>query len=301
MLNARPGLTLVELCIALTLGSLALCTITAIGARQQRLHFALAQRLAGARQLRHTAEILPIDLRAIDASEGDIVAGEARDSSIQFRATVAGGVICAVTGAEVALVPAEARGGELYTALSSPRAGDTLWALVDADSSQHWIPAGIVSSRTAAGRCAATGSPFVAPADALAASVVLSLSRDVGALGIGIGSPVRVTRLARYSIYHASDGGWYLGFRDAAPGGGFDVIQPVSGPYPSRTSLRFRYWGDGGTPLPLPIDSTRRVLAVEITLAALAGDVGAAAAGLPRAATSRVDSLDILVGLRNTP
>jgi hypothetical protein len=300
MLSARPGLTLVELCIALTLGSLALCTITVIGARQQRLHLALAQRLAGARQLRHAAEILPIDLRAIDASEGDIVAGEARDSSIQFRATVAGGVICAVTGAEVALVPADARDGELYSALSSPRVGDTLWALADADSSQRWIPAGIVSSRTAAGRCAA-GSAFVAPAEALAASVVLSLSRDVGALGIGIGSPVRVTRLARYSIYHASDGGWYLGFRDAAAGGGFDVIQPVSGPYPSRTSFRFRYWGDSGAPLPLPIDSTRRVLAVEITLAALAGDVGAAAAGLPRAATSRVDSLDILVGLRNTP
>ena len=301
MLNARPGLTLVDLCIALTLGSIALCTITVIGARQQRLHFALAQRLAGARQLRHAAEILPIDLRALDANEGDIVAGEARDSSIQIRATVAGGVICAVTGAEVALVPADARKGELYTALSSPRVGDTLWALADADSSQRWIAAGIVSSRTAAGRCAATGSAFVAPAEALAPSVVLSLSRDVDALGIHAGSPVRVTRLARYSIYRASDGGWYLGFRDAAPAGGFDVIQPVSGPYPSRTSLRFRYRGDGGTPLTLPIDDTRRVLAVEIAIAALAGDVGAAAAGLPHATTSRVDSLGILIGLRNAP
>lgn len=301
MLNARRGLTIVELCVALTLGGLALCTVTAIGVRQQRLHFALAQRLAGARQQRHAVAILPIDLRALDASEGDIEPGEARDTSIQIRATVAGGVICAVTAGEVALVPAEARDGELYSALSSPRAGDTLWALADADSSDRWISARIVSSRAAAGRCAATGSTFVAPAEALAASQVLALSRDVAALGMRAGSPVRVTRPARYSIYHASDGGWYLGFRDAAPGGGFDVIQPVSGPYPSRTSIRFRYWGEGGTTPPLPLDSTRRILGVEIAIAALAGDVGGAVSGVLRAPTSRIDSLTIIVGLRNTP
>jgi len=301
MLRARRGLTLVELCIALTLGSIALCTVTAIGVRQQRLHFALAQRLAGGRPLRHAAQILPIDLRALDPSQGDIAAGEARDTSIQIRATVAGGVLCALTATEASLVPGDAANGVLYSSLSTPRAGDTLWALSDADTSDQWVGAEITASRIAAGRCAATTPQFVAARDAIALGVVLTLSRDATALGMRAGSPVRVTRAARYSIYRASDGGWYLGFRDAAPGGGFDVIQPVSGPYPSRSSLRFRYWSVNGSPLPTPTDSTRHIAGVEIALVVPAGDDLGAVAGATHAATPRLDSLSILVGLRNAP
>ena len=295
MLKARSGLTLIELCIALTLGSLVLCTVTAIGVRERRLHFALAQRLAGARQLRHAAEILPIDLRALDVSEGDIIAGEARDTSLQIRATVAAGVICALTASEITLAP-DTPDGELYSALSSPRAGDTLWALADGDSTDRWLPAGIVSSRTATGQC--LGSAFAPAGGGPAASVVLAPSRDLATLGIGVGSPTRITRGARYSIYRASDGGWYLGFRDAAQGGGFDGIQPVSGPYPSRASVRFRYQDASGASLPMPVDSARRIHGVAITLGALAGDVRGAVTGV-RSAVSRLDSLIIVVALRN--
>ena len=297
MLKLRRGLTLVELCIGLTLGSLALSIIIAIGVRERRLHYALAQRLAGSRQLRHAAGILPIDLRSIDPREGDIAPGEARDTSIQFRATVAGGVICAVNAADVALVPGDASGGRLFTLLSAPRAGDTLWALAAADSIDRWIAATIVSVRTAAARCR-PGSPYVAQSPS-AASFVLGLDRAVDTLGARVGSPVRITRPARYSVYRASDSRWYLGFRDAAVGGGFDVIQPVSGPYPARTSVRFAYWDSGGR-LTMPIDSVARIRAVEIAVAADAGDVRGAVAGASRT-TSTLDSLTILVGLRNTP
>src|SRR5689334_11182031 len=155
VLKPRRAFTLVELCMALTLGALTLSIVVAIGTRERRLHVALAHRVAGARQLRHAAQILPIDLRALDPRGGDISPGEARDTSIQFRSTVAAGVICSISATEIALVPAAAREGELYSELSAPRAGDTLWSLGDADTSDLWIPAAIQSVRQSVGRCGA--------------------------------------------------------------------------------------------------------------------------------------------------
>jgi hypothetical protein len=301
VLKPRRAFTLVELCIALTLGALALSIVVAIGTRERRLHVALAHRVAGGRQLRHAAQILPIDLRALDPRGGDISPGEARDTSIQFRSTVAAGVICSISATEIALVPAAAREGELYSELSAPRAGDTLWSLADADTSDRWIPAAIQSVRQTVGRCAAPASnQFVGAGDAASPSTTLTLSRDCASLGIRVGAPVRISRLARYSIYRASDGGWYLGYRDAAAGGGFDVIQPVSGPYTSRSSVRFRYLASNGAELASPVDSTRDVSAVAVTLVATVGDLRGVSAAVRRPAPV-TDSLAILIALRNAP
>ena len=300
MLKSRRALTLIEVCIALTLGGLALSVVMSIGVRERRLHVALARRLASARQLRHASEILPIDLRGLDARTGDIPPGEARDTSIQLRTTVASGIVCGVAGTDLALVPATALDGALYSALSLPRVGDTLWALVDADTTDRWIASEILSVRTASGRCGATGAtPFGASSGNVGSSVVLSLAQEPVALGIGVGSPVRATRPARYSIYRASDGAWYLGYRDGAPGGGFDVIQPVSGPYASRAALRFAYRDTSGALLNVPVDSTRDIAAVEIAIVADVGSVGAAIATTRRPNFTTTDSLTILVGLRN--
>ena len=281
MLTAGRGATLVELCVALAVGGLALAVIVATGTRERRLHVALAHRIAGGRQLRHAAEILPIDLRPLDPRSGDIAPGEARDTSLQFRATVAGGVICAISASEVALVPATTRGGELHSEVSQPRPGDTLWALVDDDTTDQWLPARIQSARQASAHCSTSRPRFVDAGDEAAASLMLALSTDLAPLGVTPGSPIRVTRAVRYSVYRASDGGWYLGYRDAAASGGFDVIQPVSGAYPSRNSVRFRYRASNGVLLPTPVDSTRSIATVQIAL------------------VTTSDSLEARVALRN--
>jgi hypothetical protein len=204
------------------------------------------------------------------------------------------GVVCSLAGSEVSLVPATALDGVLYSALAVPQAGDTLWALADSDTTDRWLASEILSVRTSAGRCGARGiMPFAPPDGTAPASVVLSLANDISALGAAVGSPIRVTRLARYSLYHASDGAWYLGYRDAAAGGGFDVIQPVSGPYASRSALRFRYRSSTGVLLAAPVDSTRDIAAVEVAIVA---DVRAA---LRRPNVAIAESLSIVVGLRN--
>ena len=47
-----------------------------------------------------------------------------------------------------------------------------------------------------------------------------------------VGTPIRVTRRTRYSLYRAGDGDWYLGRRTMGPAG-WDVAQPVAGPLSS--------------------------------------------------------------------
>ncbi|HXQ76588.1 MAG TPA: hypothetical protein VN797_00185, partial [Gemmatimonadaceae bacterium] len=85
---------------------------------------------------------------------------------------------------------------------------------------------------------------------------------------------VRFVRRGRYSLYRASDGEWYLGYRrcDAAGLAGCGGIQPLSGPYrpyssnPLRTGLLFEYFdasgvrlGAGASPLSLArVDITAR-------------------------------------------
>jgi hypothetical protein len=47
-------------------------------------------------QVRQAADILPMDLRAISASGGDIYSGKMLDSAVEFRGTVGSSVVCAL-------------------------------------------------------------------------------------------------------------------------------------------------------------------------------------------------------------
>jgi hypothetical protein len=80
------------------------------------------------------------------------------------------------------------------------------------------------------------------------------------------GSPVRFLRRGRYSLYHAADGEWYLGYRRCnaigAPVCG--SVQPLSGPYSpySRNSdqsgVAFEYFDrSGGRILDSPLSLAR--------------------------------------------
>ncbi len=63
---------------------------------------------------------------------------------------------------------------------------------------------------------------------------------------------MRVTRPIRYSLYHASDGSWYLGARDWNDASArFNTIQPLAGPFrspgagPALSLVRFHRCGAG--------------------------------------------------------
>ena len=110
--------------------------------------------------------------------------------------------------------------------------------------------------------------------DASASSYVLSLASVPPPLRPG--SPVRFIRRGRYSLYKASDGKWYLGYRrcNAIGASSCGAIQPLSGDYrgyssdTTRTGLLFRYFDAAGVALS-PGSDPMRLASVRISARAL--------------------------------
>jgi hypothetical protein len=65
---------------------------------------------------------------------------------------------------------------------------------------------------------------------------------------VGAGASLRFVRRARYQLYRAGDGYWYLGFLDCAPARSVpcSTIQPVSGPF-APAGVRFTFVDSTGT------------------------------------------------------
>jgi hypothetical protein len=82
---------------------------------------------------------------------------------------------------------------------------------------------------------------------------------------VGVGAPVRIVKQARYKLFQASDGKWYLGYSDYnASTSDFDPLSPVSGPYDaystssSGTGIGFRYYDVDGNEIASGANATNR-------------------------------------------
>ena len=239
VLNRRAA-TLVELLVALAIGSVILGAATASMLRQQRTHARIAGVSASDVQLRTATSILAGPLAFIDAGAGDLTAGEAEDSAFQFRATVATAVSCDRAAGAVTFLPEAPDAVPLGGIVSQPRAGDSLWFMGDST----WRGVRITAVTVVTAACPA---PFSAIGPSLRLGVAVPLDT------IPAGVPLKVTRPTRYAFYRSSDGTWQLGFREwSEASGSFSSPQPVAGPFlrqaDSRRS-RFRYFGRGGEEL----------------------------------------------------
>ncbi len=75
----------------------------------------------------------------------------------------------------------------------------------------------------------------------------------------------------RYSIYRASDGGWYVGERDWNNASlRFNTIQPVAGPVlpPSSGGAAFSYRDSAGNSITPPVINVAAIRLIEIALRA---------------------------------
>ncbi|MDB4874724.1 MAG: hypothetical protein JWM41_1170 [Gemmatimonadetes bacterium] len=294
----RRGVTLLELVVVLVVGGGALGLIASISLRQQRVFGDLADASALAGQLRDAEAILPIDLRGASSGAGDI--REARDTSIELRATIASAVVCDTIGGAFVLAPA-GLGAATFNGSSAPiEAGDSAWLLTMPDSIEAWQPFRVATvSAAAPGACVAS-APQLPAADRLLARVALALESPPS-LALSVGQPLRVTRPLRYSLYHASDGAWYLGERDWNNATRrFNTIQPVSGPFLSASAggLTLGYADSAGSALSAPVSDTRSIATVRVDFRGQTRTstrvLGAAAAN-----GKRGDSAGIVVLLRN--
>jgi len=122
------------------------------------------------------------------------------------------------------------------------------------------------STRAISTTCPAT-SGFASEGDAASGAKAYAVSLDAPLVAaIRAGSPVRFVRRGRYSLYRASDGDWYLGYRrcNAIGASVCGAIQPLSGPYQPYSSdadqsgLVFEYFDrTGSDPRAAPLSLAR--------------------------------------------
>lgn len=225
--SSRRGSTLIELLVALPIFAI----IGAIGAVMLLATHRLVRGSDGAitstRELRHASAVLAGDLRPLSAI--DVRAWS--DTAIEFNATVGVGIVCDARARrnELYLLPI----GDTEAARTSwnapPQAGDAVvaWRTLTATSATLAPMRSIVTSISATRACAT--SPQLLSSAAPAALAQRLILRDTLPQSVMLGTPVRVARRTRLSLYQASDGAWYLG-RTSWGGSGWDVIQPVAGP-----------------------------------------------------------------------
>jgi prepilin-type N-terminal cleavage/methylation domain-containing protein len=301
----RPGLrargfTLVELLVAMIVAGVVLTLITLTALRQQRLLSDLSDDASLAAQLREAAAILPVDIRALSATAGDV--RDARDTALELRATIASGVVCDTAGRSLVLPPAT-DGADTYASYTSPvEPGDSAWLLTPTDSVDTWQPRAITSVGSAApGQCAG-GGPLLADSVARRPRVQIALD-SASAIVVVPGRPLRVTRPVRYSLYRSSDGSWNLGEREWNSAQlGFNGIQPVAGPLLSASArgggLAFAYLDSTLASMPIPLAAPRALAAITLTLR---GDTRNAvrALGAARTRGTRTDSISVSVLVHN--
>jgi hypothetical protein len=265
---AARGFTLAELVVALGLTGVAFGAFAMVVARQERTHAELSRRVRQRSQSSEGLAALAAELRAVAPGAGDVPTGGARDSAIEFRTTVGSLAVCERRGQTIV--------GANASFASPPEPGDTAWAYIDADTGADWLALPIVDVSLLAieqsVQCrappAASTPPPATPAPARRQAprhrYALALSQPPPD-GMPIGTPVRVTRQIRYSVYRAPDGQWYLGRREwSAVRGGFETIQPVSGPYGGFAALR--YFDDTGSELSGDIAEPGRIGRIVVRL-----------------------------------
>ena len=288
--RGQSGFTLLELVLVLSIGGTVLGVATALGVRSARFHRELG--LAGDRldQVGQTAALLAVDLRAIAPGEGDIAGGQARDTALQFRATIGSSLACDTAGPRVSLAPVAATSPPLAAYVTAPAAGDTAWFLSMEAAGPRWRARAITGVGSDLGRCWIGGRDLSGTA-APAARVVLTLAPGDSAV-VTPGMPVRMTRLSRYSLYRSSDGNWYLGLREwNSATGSFNAIQPVSGPFLSaaRGGLVLRYRDSLGATIASGAADTRGIALIDVAIlsdSGIAGRAGAFGSGSTRSVFS---------------
>ena len=237
-LGPRKGASVVELLVALVLLGIVAGGVLRALDRQARLHGALLALLESRVSHAATHETVATMLRSVSPAAGDL---QLSDTAVAARWTLGGGVACLVLPTRVVLAPDSISSGQAMTRLHEPpQPGDSLWMLdegpTDATIDDAWRAIPVAGASRSLAAC--TGTPLLSAGDAARTSWIIDVSGTLPAPpGFGPGSPLRLTRRARFALYRSGPDSW-LGFAEWNQGtGAWNVIQPVSGPYLSYNAV----------------------------------------------------------------
>ena len=150
----RRGFTLVELMLALLLFSVAATAIVETFALHQRTAGAQAMRIGLQQNLRTGLAVLPAELRALNAREGDILQMSA--TSITIRALRQLAILCQAPVLGGASVTLTVRQAPFYGTLFD-NTKDGIYAFYEGDESLRsddaWVPGKITSAPLNTAKC----------------------------------------------------------------------------------------------------------------------------------------------------
>ncbi|HST06692.1 MAG TPA: type II secretion system protein [Gemmatimonadaceae bacterium] len=299
-MQVRRGFTLIELAVVLALLGIVGAAVGSTLVRQQRFYRGASELIYARESVRDALDVLSSDIRGLAVADTVRLLA---DSAMEFFAGIGSSVVCqTVSGVEIGL-PGPASSGNTITSLSTqPDTGDlAVFYRSGGDTvpdtwERHRISG--FASRTVASSCGDTAG---IASGAGGRGFVATLSSGLTG-GIARGTPVRFIRRGRYSLYHASDGAWYLGYRrcNAVGASVCGGIQPLSGPYRSysadgeRTGLLLEYFDSRGVRLG-PGTSPLSLARVDVTARAESREQVPLERGFSRPA----DSASISIAVRN--
>ena len=257
--------------------------------RQQRFHRQASALLDARQGVRDAMEVLSGDIRG--SSPADTIRLLA-DSALELFTTIGTAVACRSTsGNSIFLAAESASGNTLSSFLLAPDTGDL--ALVFNHAGDATV--GSWSRYRVAGFGARASRPGCLSDEVAPAEGFLLTLQTLPEPAVRSGAFIRFIRRGRYSLYRASDGQWYLGYRrcDALGLSACGAIQPLSGPYEpytrdnAQTGFLFEYFDVNGERLTAG-GSPLAVARIDITARADKGPGTAARAGIsfPESATA---------------
>ena len=265
----RCGFSLIELTVVLAIVGVLGGSVGVLLMRQQRFYRGTSELIVTRQSVRDALEVLSTDIRGMSVAD---TARLLADSAFEFFSTIGSSVVCQTVATSVVGLPPPTVAATLTSFATQPDTGDLALFYVDSGPTQsRWHRYRITAFYTRAlSTTCPPSSGFARDADVVSGAKGFALSlNDSLPGGIHPGSPVRFVRRGRYSLYRASDGEWYLGYRrcNAIGASVCGSVQPLSGPYQpysrdvDQSGLVFEYFDRSGAPL---LDSPLSLSRVEL-------------------------------------
>ena len=233
----RRGFTLVEMMVALLLLGIISVGIYGVLVKNQQLYVTQSQKIDVQQNLRAGSAILPAELREIDAADGDLVA--MGPDSVTLRAFRVFSVACTapVLGGALTNLALNVRQA-LTFGVRNFQNGDSILVYYEGDATKRgddtWAQ-GVITSAPVASTCPTDLKASYTMTVALAPG---SWSNTAGSMSSG--APVRAFETITYRNSQASDGNYYLSYRNSSG------LTPLVGPL-SSTGLAFAYYDSTGS------------------------------------------------------